>query len=194
MIAGIVLGGGAGRRMGGVDKLALTVGGIPLLDRVLAAARPVCGRLVVVGPPRPTTVPGVDFVVEDEPGGGPVPAVAAGLARVGPCDLVVVVAGDLPLVTEAHLRDLVHGLDSPHVDAAAADHQGSPNPLLAAYRAAVLRSTAVTLAAGHPAARLLPRATVVVDLGPATLNVNRPQDLAAAELLVRSAPPPGHEG
>ncbi|MDQ2826873.1 MAG: nucleotidyltransferase family protein, partial [Actinomycetota bacterium] len=45
--------------MGGVDKASLPVGGVPLLDRVLAAARPVCDRLVVVGPARPTTVPGV---------------------------------------------------------------------------------------------------------------------------------------
>ncbi|MDQ4090592.1 MAG: nucleotidyltransferase family protein, partial [Actinomycetota bacterium] len=82
MIAGIVLAGGAGRRMGGVDKAALVVGGVPLLDRVLGAARPVCDRLVVVGPERPTEVAGVTFVREDPPGGGPVPGVAAGLAAV----------------------------------------------------------------------------------------------------------------
>lgn len=194
MIAGIVLAGGAGRRMGGVDKAALHVGGIPLLDRVLAAARPVCARLVVVGPTRPTAVAGVEFVVEEQPGGGPVPAVTAGLALVGTCDVVVVVAADLPLLTDAHLRQLVVELDSPGVDASAADHRGSPNPLLAAYRAAVLGSRAADLGAGCPAAGLLPPATVVVDLGPATLNVNRPQDLAAAELMVRdSAPPPGLE-
>lgn len=190
MIAGIVPAGGAGRRMGGVDKAALAVGGIPLLDRVLAAARPVCERLVVVGPTRSTTVAGVDFVVEDDPGGGPVPAVAVGLALLGPCEVVLVVAGDLPLLTAAPLLELIRELDCPNVDAAAADHRGGPNPLLAAYRATVLRSTAQGLGAGSPAALLLPPATVTVDLGPAALNVNRPEDLAAAEALLRGSAPP----
>ena len=61
-VAGIILAGGAGRRMGGVDKAALVVGGVTLLDRVLTAARPVCDWLVVVGPARPTGVAGVTFV------------------------------------------------------------------------------------------------------------------------------------
>jgi molybdenum cofactor guanylyltransferase len=52
-VAGIVLAGGAGRRMGGLDKALVRVGGVALLDRVLAAARPVCDRLVVVGPAPP---------------------------------------------------------------------------------------------------------------------------------------------
>ena len=191
MIGAIVPAGGAGRRMGGVDKAALLVGGIPLLDRVLAAARPVCDRLVVVGPVRPTSVPGVEFLVEEEPGGGPVPAVLAGLAVTGDCDVILVLAGDLPLLSEADLRRLLGELDAPEVDAAAAAHGHVPNPLLAAYRATVLRSTAAGLPpAGTPAGGLLPPATVVVDLGPATLNVNRAEDLATAELLVQGSPSP----
>lgn len=185
MIAAIVPAGGAGRRMGGVDKAALEVGGVTLLDRVLNAARPVCDRLVVVGPARPTAVAGVEFVTEGEPGGGPAPAVRAGLAVSAACDVVLVVAGDLPLLTEHHLRALVGALDDPDVDAAAASGPGGvPNPLLAAYRAASLRSGLAGAGFGAAASRLLPPATALVDLGPATLNVNRPEDLAAAELLL----------
>lgn len=183
-VAGIVPAGGAGRRMGGLDKAALEVGGVRLLDRVLEAARPVCDRLVVVGPPRPTAVPGVEFVTEEEPGGGPVPAVRAGLAASAGCDVVLVIAGDLPLVAEHHLRQLVGALDDPDVDAAAAGPGGMPNPLLAAYRAATLRAGLDELGAGAAASRLLPPATALVDLGPATINVNRPEDLAGAELML----------
>lgn len=190
MIGAIVPAGGAGRRMGGVDKAALLVAGVTLLDRVLIAARPVCDRLVVVGPARPTSVPGVEFVVEDEPGGGPVPAVLAGLAVTGECDVILVLAGDLPLLSEAHLRLLLRELDAPDVGAAAACHGAAPNPLIAAYRATVLRSAAAGLPAATRAARLLPRSTVMVDLGPAALNVNRPEDLAAAELLLGMSPSP----
>jgi molybdopterin-guanine dinucleotide biosynthesis protein A len=164
--------------MGGADKAALRVGGVTLLDRVLRAAEPVCDRLVVVGPARPTAVAGVTFVREAEPGGGPVPAVLAGLHAAPDCEIVVVLASDLPLLTSDHLRRLLATLGN--ADAAAADDEGGPNPLLAVYRSAAL----MALGAGTPARRLLPPGTVTVDLGTATLNVNRPEDLTAAEILL----------
>lgn len=194
-IAGIILAGGAGRRMGGVDKAALRVGGVTLLNRVLGAARPVCDRLVVVGPARPTAVEAVTFVTEAEPGGGPAPAVAAGLAAVPGAGVVLVLAADLPLLEADHLRRLVAALDAGAEAAAAAD-EGGPNPLLAAYAVPALVARAAALGAGSRAAALLPPGVVAVDLGRATCNVNRPEDLAAAE---RSAAPPaggtvGHPG
>ncbi|MBV9410570.1 MAG: NTP transferase domain-containing protein [Acidimicrobiia bacterium] len=186
MRAGIVLAGGEARRLGGVDKALVAVGGVTMLDRVLAAAAPSCDVLVVVGSERPTEVAGVRFIVEDLPGGGPVPAVAAGLATVNDAHAVVVLAVDLPLLTSDHVASLFAGLDQ--ADAvAAADHRGRPNPLLAAYRAAALRSA--TQEADTPASQLLPTATTVVDLGEAgTLNVNSPGDLDRARRLLRSDP------
>lgn len=182
-VATLVLAGGAGRRMGGADKAALVVGGTTLLDRVLVAARPLCDVLVVVGPVRATTVPGVRFVQEPDPGGGPVPAVAAGLAAVPGAGVVFVLATDLPLLATADLRRLLAALvgAGDDVGAAAADDVGGPNPLLAAYAAAGLRERAAVLEAGTRAGALLPAGVVTVDLGHATLNVNRPDDLAAAE-------------
>jgi len=186
MIAAIIPAGGAGRRMGGVDKAALEVDGVRLLDRVLLAARPLCHRLAVVGPPRPTTVPGVEFLVEDEPGGGPVPAVIAGLAVTADCATTLVLAGDLPLLTPVELLRLVAGLDDAYVDAvAAAGRHGAPNPLLAAYRTTALRAACADLGPGASARGLLPPATAVVDLGLAALNVNHREDLEAAENVLR---------
>ena len=194
--AAIVLAGGGSRRMGGVDKAALVVAGVPMLERVLAAARPLCSRLVVVGPARPTAVAGVDFVQEPAPGGGPVPAVAAGLDAVAAgggaaVDVVLVLAADLPLLAAADLGRLLDRLTAgPSVDAvAAADHRGGPNPLLAAYRVAAVVTAG---GPGSPAAGLLPARVATVDLGPeATLNVNRRDDLdrAAAVLRSRGGPP-----
>lgn len=186
MVGGLVLAGGAARRMGGADKALLEIEGVTLLDRVLGAARPVCDRLVVVGPVRPTSVAGVEFVVEGEPGGGPAAAVATGLDSLPDCDVVVVLAVDLPLLTTTHVSALLAALDRAGADAAAAGDGKGPNPLLAAYRAPALARHAAALSPGDPARGLLPPATVTVDLGPATLNVNRPQDFAAAaELLAR---------
>jgi len=201
LIVAVVLAGGAGRRLGGVDKAGLVVGGRSLLDRVLAAAAGVAGRLVVVGPPRPVALErAVIFVQEDEPGGGPVPAVVAALDATGGASIVVVLAVDLPLLASADLHRLVGGLVScgPEVGAvAAADPSGRANPLLAAYRVDGLRAAVASLArdgtdvAGVAAARLLPANAAVVDLGPeATLNVNTPEDLERARHRVL-APPGG---
>lgn len=73
----IVLAGGRGARMGGVDKAAVVVAGRPLLERVLEATG-AARQTVVVGP---VAAPeGVTVTSEDPPGGGPVAGVAAGLA------------------------------------------------------------------------------------------------------------------
>jgi molybdopterin-guanine dinucleotide biosynthesis protein A len=92
----LVLAGGAARRLGGVDKPALVVGGLSLLDRVLTACEG-ASRTVVVGPERPTTRP-VRWTREDVPGSGPVPALRAGLAEVT-ADRVVLLAADLPFLS-----------------------------------------------------------------------------------------------
>jgi hypothetical protein len=56
--------------------------------------------------------------------------------------------------------------------------------LLGAYRAAVLRATSAGLGPGTPARRLVPPSAVVEDLGRASLNVNRPEDLTAAQVVL----------
>jgi len=51
----LVLAGGQARWLGGVDKMAIPLGGRDMLDRVLDAV-PDADRVVVVGPPRPRPV------------------------------------------------------------------------------------------------------------------------------------------
>lgn len=173
--------------MGGVDKAVLRVGGRTLLDTVLSAAAPLCSRLVVVGPRRATTFEEAVFTLEAEPGGGPVPAVLAGLAEVAGADEVFVLAADLALLSSAGLQRLLDELHRHRAEAAAAgDRGGRPNPLLAVYRADALARAARLLgenARDVPAWRLLPPMTVPVKLGAGqTLNVNTPADLARAVL------------
>src|SRR3982751_3132988 len=120
MRAALVLAGGQARRLGGVDKALIDVGGMTMLDRVLAAAAPHCEELVVVGQLRDTAVPGVRFTTEAQPGGGPVPAVGAGLAEVPDALEVIVLAVDLPLLRAEHVRTLFRGLEDEGVGAVAA--------------------------------------------------------------------------
>ncbi|MEV7228474.1 NTP transferase domain-containing protein [Polymorphospora sp. NPDC051019] len=77
--AAVLLAGGAARRMAGVDKPAVPVGGRPMRDRVLAAVADAHPR-IVVGPPDGLPAD-VLTAREDPPGSGPVAALAAGLAR-----------------------------------------------------------------------------------------------------------------
>ncbi|MGI8623834.1 MAG: NTP transferase domain-containing protein, partial [Solirubrobacteraceae bacterium] len=76
----IVLAGGRGRRLGGVDKAALRVGDKTLLTRALDAVAG-ASRQIVVGPPR-SLPDGVVGVSEEPLGGGPVAGLAAGLVEI----------------------------------------------------------------------------------------------------------------
>jgi molybdopterin-guanine dinucleotide biosynthesis protein A len=154
----VVLAGGAARRLGGADKPALPVGGRMLLDRVLTACA-AAGTTVVVGPRRPTARP-VRWARERPAGGGPLPALAAGLAAldaVGPRlpEVVVLLAADLPFLTAATVSALVGAVVAEPSDGGAAegvlltDPGGRDQPLAAAYRAEPLRRELALLATEH---------------------------------------------
>lgn len=105
----VVLSGGEGTRLGGVDKGSLEYAGRPLLDHALAAVAGAV-RAVVVGPPAPTTTP-VTFTRESPAGGGPAAGLLAGVDQLDPIpegvELVVVLAVDMPHVTTATVGRLV---------------------------------------------------------------------------------------
>lgn len=186
----IVLAGGGGSRLGGIDKAALEVGGRPLLDRVLDAARG-ARAVVVVGP---VTVPdGIRQTVEDPPGGGPVAGVVAGLAvlagSVAPADAVALAGPVAPQGSAAPAAPapwtLVIAVDQPEAapavsdllrGAAVADEAtdmlcpedgtGHQQWLLAAYRTASLRQALAAFGSGHGTAVrrvVAPLAVSVVD-------------------------------
>ena len=131
----VVLTGGGGRRLGGLDKAGLIFRGERLLDRVIRAVRG-AGRVVVVGPPRPTLQP-VEWIREQPEGGGPAAAVQAGLELVE-APFVVALAVDLPLVDESFLYRLV-GAANEEEAAVAVDDEGRAQPLLACYPTGPLR-------------------------------------------------------
>jgi len=130
----IVLAGGAGRRMGGVDKALLSVGDASLLDRALAAVEG-AQTTVVVGPRRPASAQ-VVFARETPPGAGPAAALAEGLRHVV-SPVVVVVAVDAPFAASAVPR--LRAALARHDAAMLVDHDGRRQPLLAAYATDALR-------------------------------------------------------
>ncbi len=182
----VVVAGGAGRRLGGADKPALTVGGRTLLDRVLAACAD-ARRTLVVGPERPTERAGVRWLREDPPGGGPLAAVAAALPAVT-APRVLLLAADLPFLDAATVRRLLAALDGDGGDrwdgALLVDADGCDQPLAAAYRTAPLRAARTALGdpAGRPLRGLLAplRLTRLPDPAGAAFDCDTWDELAAA--------------
>jgi molybdopterin-guanine dinucleotide biosynthesis protein A len=133
----LVLCGGSSRRLGR-DKLAEPLGASTVLDVTLAGL-PAAWPVVAVGPERPTTRP-VRWTAEHPPGGGPLAAIAAGLALVE-TQVVVVLAGDMPFAgpLAADLATALERRSGLDAVAATTDEGGRENPLLAAYRTAAVR-------------------------------------------------------
>jgi molybdopterin-guanine dinucleotide biosynthesis protein A len=184
----VVLAGGEGRRLDGADKALLRVGGRTLLDRMLAAVTG-AATVAVVGPPREVAAPmAITWCREEPPGGGPVPAVAAGL-EVGRAPVVVVLAVDHPFVERATVdaltaavgaRDGAHGVGE----------DGRAQPLVAAYRRSSL-AEALARSARLSGLRLrdvlAPLDLAAVPVGAAATDCDTWADLTAAE----AADPPG---
>jgi molybdenum cofactor guanylyltransferase len=189
----IVLAGGGSRRLGR-DKLAVLLGGRPVLDHLLAGTLPFGGGapFVVVGSRRPTQVP-VSWAAEDPPGGGPAAGLAAGMAPVAglddvrPGDLICLLAGDLPFAGPVVPALLTAATGEPGLDGAvAADQAGRDQPLLGVYRAGPL----LAALGPEPAGRSMRWVSADLRLGRvrcaarATLDVDTEEDLTrAAELL-----------
>jgi molybdopterin-guanine dinucleotide biosynthesis protein A len=188
----------------GRHKPALEVAGLPMVERILAAAHE--HQRVVVGTPE--RVPdGVPVVRESPPGGGPVAGIAAGLDALderlgehggehggerrgeGP-ELVAVLAGDLPFLTAEHLDELFVALTSGPTDlqrpevALAVDTAGHANWLCAVWRADALRRRLAEVGepAGTSVRTLLHgiRQVHVLDETGWSTDVDTPEDLDAA--------------
>jgi molybdenum cofactor guanylyltransferase len=115
---GLVLAGGLARRMGGGDKIMLTIGGVRILDRVLELMRPQCSDLILNanGDPARFAATGLAVVPDNVPDFvGPLAGVLAGLdwaAEHAPSvSDMVSVPGDCPFLP----RDLVARLHAARV-------------------------------------------------------------------------------
>jgi molybdopterin-guanine dinucleotide biosynthesis protein A len=178
-VTAVVLCGGTGRRFGG-DKTQALIDGVPVLDHVVGQLPP-SWPVVCVGPARPTVAP-VTWVREEPPGGGPVAALAAGLAEVS-SPVVVVLGGDMPYAAPAATAVVAALLADPAVDAVVGrDPQGRTQPLLAAYRTEALRRAVPDPSAGVALMRVvdaLVHAGLPTD-SRAALDIDTREDLQTA--------------
>jgi molybdenum cofactor guanylyltransferase len=180
----VVLAGGTSSRMSTGDKTQLDVGGLSLLDRVLAAGLAARRRLVV-GDPRPVHAQGVRWTREDPPGSGPAAAVSAGLANCT-APVVALLAGDLPFVTPALLDRLTDAVTT-GAGAVAIDLDGQEQWLFSAWPVDLLIG-APLVAGGSLRAALSPLPAARVEIaGASTWDVDTPEDLERARRLAATA-------
>lgn len=196
IVSGLILAGGSGRRMG-TFKPGLTLGGRPLILRVVAALRPLAQEIVVVHGPAvhrerlESLVREARFVGDQ--GEGPLGGLFRG-AQAAQGDWILVAPADAPFLSPDLYGRLLEEAQAsegciPYVDAIA-------NPLIAAYRRrALLRASETMLSHGERAAQsILPhlrlRRLTETDLSgmpfglQCTFDVDTEENLARAEEIL----------
>jgi molybdopterin-guanine dinucleotide biosynthesis protein A len=104
---GVVLAGGYGHRLGGVNKALLDIGGSTNIARVLTALEPICTDLTLVANDATlSSLPGIRLVRDTDPHAGVLPALAQGL-EAADGSLAIVVACDMPFLNRGLLAELL---------------------------------------------------------------------------------------
>jgi molybdopterin-guanine dinucleotide biosynthesis protein A len=193
-IAAIILAGGRGRRMGGVPKALLPLGGRPLLDHVL---RRLAGQVSPIAisandPAIASVLPLLADAHDDRR--GPLAGLLAGLgwARTQGVSRVVSLPVDCPFLP----RDLVGRLHAKAVETGAevviAASGGAEHPTVALWDIALIEPLRAVVEAGtdlsvrrfYQSRRVAVRAFDEPGRDP-FLNINTPADLARAEDTLR---------
>ena len=192
-VAGLILAGGRGERLGGTIKSELVVGGLRLLERVALPLADCSPLLVAHGrlDPAQLRLPAHFRPVPDLPGdyAGPLAGLAAAVAPLAllaePPELLVCAAVDAPFLPTGYVDWLIAGL-GPH-DAAIAGYSGQPYPTNSIWRLArIAQLPAEVLAGTAPRSlkSLAARLDSVLQDWPRTAagdpfaNINTPEELA----------------
>jgi len=186
-----ILAGGGGSRLS-PSKGLLTVGGVPIVERVRSAVAPLVSETVLVGPAEQLAQGGLRVVTEDRPGAaGPLGGLCAALADASPDDALVL-PWDAPFITAEALRYLLEARGP--ADAAVPRRGDHIEPLSAVYGHRCLRPAQEALRRGEKRVIAFYPAIDVRWVEPQELeafgdwdvlflNVNTPADLARARAL-----------
>lgn len=197
-LGAVVLAGGLARRMGGIDKGLVTLGGRSMIEHVIAAVRPGVDALVVNANRNADAYAalGAPFgasVVADRHAGhlGPLAGLAAGIHALG-TTRVLLCPCDSPFVAPALVERLAAACAEPAVDIAVAHDGERLQPVFCVVERRVLDSLEAFLASGERKidrwyAGEAMREVDCADLAASFRNINTEAERAAAEReLVRS--------
>lgn len=186
-VTGIVLAGGMGRRMGGVDKGLVPLAGRPLVAHVLERLAPQVGAIVVnANQNRDRYAAFGHPVVADEVGGfaGPLAGLHAGMTA-AKTPYVVTVPCDSPFLPVDLVARLAAGLERERAQLAVAQTFAQPHPVFALVDRGVLPHLTAFLAGGGRKidawyASLAVAAVAFDDVEDAFRNINTIDELKAA--------------
>ncbi|MDO8187143.1 molybdenum cofactor guanylyltransferase [Conexibacter sp. JD483] len=186
---GVVLAGGAGRRMGG-GKAVVELHGRPLISYPVGVLQAALGTVAVVAKPASELppLPGVEIWTEPERPSHPLAGIVHALEG-AEGRAVLVAAGDLPFLT----RELVKTVAEAPADGCAAvvpRAGGRLQPLLARYEPQALEPLSEALVLDDRLGSLtrvvaaLPPCELALDEAEAFFNVNLPEDLLTATAMM----------
>jgi molybdenum cofactor guanylyltransferase len=189
---GLILAGGASSRMQR-DKAALSYHGRPQLDWAFDLVAPLCAATFVsVRPDQRDEQTRAQFpqIVDRQPGTGPIAGISAALLT-HPKVAWLVVACDLPFLTEATLRNLIARRAPDRIATVyRSQHDGLPEPLCAIWEPGAREPLLAYLASGKQCPRkfLIGSDALLLDLQEARAldNVNTQDELREAAAALQS--------
>ena len=197
-ICGLLLAGGQSRRMGGGDKCLLPLGGRTLLQCMIDAARPQVGALVLNTNSDPALFTAYRLPIEPDVidgHAGPLAGVLTGLEWAAECapesSWVASFACDAPFVPPDLVSGLRQAIEAADADMACAASGGRHHPVFALWPvrlAADLREAVMREGLRKVDDWTSRYAQVRVEFSAVPndpfFNINRPEDLAKAEILL----------
>ncbi|MEJ2060433.1 MAG: molybdenum cofactor guanylyltransferase MobA [Gammaproteobacteria bacterium] len=200
-ITAVVLAGGQGSRMGGVDKGLTRLDGQPMVSHVLHRLAPQTGRLLINANRNRTAYAALGYpVLGDRLDGyqGPLAGIACALAQIE-TPLLLTAPCDTPLLPDDLALRLFRGMQAGQAEIAVAFDGERVHPVCALLRRELAPSLDEYLNGGGRKIDLwyAQHATVGVDFSDrpdAFLNVNSPEEQAALEQRLQTgdpAPPKG---
>ena len=194
-ITAIVLAGGMGRRMGGVDKGLVPLDGQPMVAHVIARLVPQVGELIINANQNRERYEALGYpVVADDVGGfaGPLAGLHAGMTH-AQTPYVVTAPCDSPFLPMDLVKRLACALERERAQLAVAYTGPQPHPVFAMVDRAVLPHLAAFLRDGGRKidawyATLAVAAVPFDDVEAAFRNINTKDELAAASAPAGRAP------
>ena len=197
-ICGLLLAGGQSRRMGGGDKCLLPLGGRTLLQCMIDAARPQVGALVLNTNSDPALFTAYRLPIKPDVidgHAGPLAGVLTGLEWAAECapesSWVASFACDAPFVPPDLVSGLRQAIEAADADMACAASGGRHHPVFALWPvrlAADLREAVMREGLRKVDDWTSRYAQVRVEFSAVPndpfFNINRPEDLAKAEILL----------
>lgn len=197
-VAGVLMAGGQSRRMGGGDKCLRLLGGRPLLARIIERAAPQVARLVINANGDPARFDAFHLpVAADTVEGfaGPLAGVLAGMewaaANAPDCAWIATFASDAPFFPVDFVERLAAAIGDGRGAMACAVSGGRRHPVFGlwpvALRAELHRALAeqgIRKVDDWTKEYNLREVEFAADTIDPFFNVNRPEDLAAAETLL----------